>query len=64
MNDTHFKWMVGVIRSCITLDQLQNCENLIQIYFDKYDNQLDRFMLNKCVGDTMNRIIINRQINK
>ena len=63
--DTHFKWMVNVIRSCITLDQLQNCENLIQFYFDKYDNQqLDRFMLNKCVSDTMNRIIINRQINK
>jgi hypothetical protein len=63
MKNKHFKWMVHVIKSCITLDQLQNCENLVQIYFDKYNDQLDRFMLNKCVGDTMNRIIMNRQIN-
>ena len=63
MKYKHFKWIVRVIKSCITLDQLQNCESLVQIYFDKYNDQLDRFMLNKCVGDTMNRIIMNRQIN-
>ena len=30
------------------------------LYFKKYDDQLDRFMLNKCVGDTMNRVIMDK----
>lgn len=52
MKNEHFKWIVEVIKSCTTLDQLHSCENLIDFYFKRYDDQLDLFLLNKCVVDT------------
>ena len=60
MKNREFKWVLGVIKSCKTFSQLQSAGNLIDIYFKKYDDQLDRFMLNKCVGDTMNRVIMDK----
>lgn len=62
MKNKEFKWIVGVIKSCKTLPQLQSAGDLVQIYFDKYGDQLDRFMLNKCIGDTMNKVIMNKYI--
>jgi len=62
MKNKHFKWVVSVIKSCKTLPQLQSAGDLVQIYFDKYGDQLDRFMLNKCIGDTMNKVITDKYI--
>ena len=60
MKNREFRWVLDIIKSCKTLPQLQNAGNLVDIYFKKYDDQLDRFMLNKCIGDTMNKVIMNK----
>lgn len=61
MKNQHFKWILKAIKSCNTIDQLQSAGNLVNIYHNKYQDQLDRFMLNKCIGDTMDRSIMNKQ---
>ena len=62
MKNKEFKWVVDVIKSCKTLPQIQSATKLVEIVFNKYGDQLDRFMLNKCISDTMDKLIINKYI--
>ena len=51
-----YLWITKVIKSCITLDQLNGCDNLIEKYHMRYGDRFETSLLNGAVIKRMNQL--------